>query len=318
MSRTVSKPPESSPADALAAEPAAAKAARVWAMHADHEQHWPPGALYIVATPIGNLRDITLRALDCLVRMDAVAAEDTRVAQRLLNAFDIRQKTFALHQHNEAETAQAVITRLSLGERVAFVSDAGTPGISDPGARLVRAVRDAGYRVVPLPGPSALTSALSVSGLSDAPVLFLGFLPAKAGAARRMLASQPAKTVHIVLYEAPHRVRDTLALLSEVYGRKRRVVIARELTKLFETIKVGTLGEGLEAPEASEDTRGEFVIVIEADLSAEDSGEGPDKMLRRLLQSLPLSEAVAIAAEFTGVSRKILYARALALQSPPS
>jgi 16S rRNA (cytidine1402-2'-O)-methyltransferase len=287
-------------------------------MHADHEQHWPTGALYIVATPIGNLRDITLRALDCLVRMDAIAAEDTRVAQRLLNAFDIHQKTFALHQHNEAETAHEVITRLAHGERVAFVSDAGTPGISDPGARLVKAVRDAGYRVVPLPGASALTSALSVSGLLDAPVLFLGFLPAKAAAARRVLSSHPAKAVHIVLYEAPHRVRDTLVLLSEVYGRERRVVVARELTKLFETIKVGTLGEVLDAPERSEDSRGEFVIVIEADPSVTDAEDAHDKMLLRLLQSLPLSEAVAITADFTGISRKILYARALALKSAPS
>jgi 16S rRNA (cytidine1402-2'-O)-methyltransferase len=308
MSRTVPDP----------SKPGLGNAAQVWSMLAEHEQHWPAGTLYIVATPIGNLRDITLRALDCLARMDAIAAEDTRVTQRLLNAFEIRQTTFALHQHNEAESARSVIARLALGERVAFVSDAGTPGISDPGARLVKAVRDAGYRVVPVPGASALTCALSVSGLLDAPVLFLGFLPAKTPAARRTLAAHPAKAVHIVLYEAPHRVRDTLLLLSEVYGRERRVVVARELTKLFETIKAKTLGEVLDAPEQSEDTRGEFVVVIEADLSAPDADDGHDKMLCRLLQSLPLSEAVAICAEFTGVSRKILYARALALKSAPS
>jgi 16S rRNA (cytidine1402-2'-O)-methyltransferase len=284
-------------------------------MYADREQSWPKGALYIVATPIGNLRDMTLRALDCLKRMDAVAAEDTRVANRLLHAFDIRQKTFALHQHNEAEIAQAIVARLAAGERIAFVSDAGTPGISDPGARLVREIRSAGYRVVPLPGASALTGALSVAGLPDAPVLFLGFLPAKPGLARRVLSSHSKHAVNIVLYEAPHRVRDTLALLCDLYGRERRVVVARELTKIFETISTGTLDELLNAPQNGDDLRGEFVLMIEADLANVDADDDHDRMLSRLLAALPLSEAVAITAELTGASRKTLYARALLLKS---
>jgi len=288
---------------------------RGWQARAQKEQDWPGACLYMVATPIGNLRDVTLRALDCLSRMDAIASEDTRIGRRLLDAFDIHVKTFALHQHNEALAAQDVIARLGLGERIAFITDAGTPGISDPGARLVKAVRQAGFRVIPLPGPSALATAVSAAGLTDAPLLFLGFLPARAQAARSTLKAHASQAVHIVLYEAPHRIHATLALLCEVFGRDRHAVLARELTKVFETIRAAPLGALFDASLAGESHRGEFVVIVEAEAKSDGAIDANDALLSRLLRSLPLSEAVAITCDLTGAARNTVYPRALILKT---
>jgi 16S rRNA (cytidine1402-2'-O)-methyltransferase len=275
-------------------------------------QDWPPATLYVVATPIGNRADITVRALTALARVDAVAAEDTRVARALLAHYRLDKPLIAAHRHNEAESATKVVARLAAGERVAFVSDAGTPGVSDPGARLVAAVRAAGHRVVPLPGASALTTALSAAGVGDADVLFGGFLPAKAAQAESRLRALAPVSAHLVFFEAPHRIVDSLALVARVFA-DREVVVARELTKRFETIHHGRAGD-LATLVASrpDEQRGEFVIVIAA--PADDADAAWNRalpILDRLLGALSVSDAAALAAELTGVPRKALYAEAL-------
>lgn len=285
-------------------------------------QHYPQGALYVVATPIGNLADITLRALHVLQLVDALACEDTRHTQSLLRAYGIERPSaalIALHQHNEAEAAQLVLTRLQAGERLAYVSDAGTPAISDPGARLVAAVRSAGLPIVPLPGASSVTAALSVAGVVDeaGAFVFAGFLPAKAGertAAVQALAGEPRA---VVLLEAPHRIAalaGALALLGT-----RPLTVARELTKQFEqlaTLPAAELAGWLAADEKRE--RGEFVLVLHP-LQAQESGNGPDlRVLTLLLAELPLKTAVRLAAEITGAPRNTLYEAALQLKKDES
>ena len=276
-------------------------------------QHFPAATLYVVATPIGNLADITLRALECLRLVDAVAAEDTRVTQRLLRHHGIDKPCFALHQHNERSAADQVIARLSAGERIAYVSDAGTPAVSDPGARLVAAVRAAGLRVMPMPGVSALTTALSVAGLPEGPVHFVGFLPARQGEAEQLLGRLTGLDAHLVFYEAPHRVQDTVNLLARTLGGARRVVIARELTKLFESVRVLPLSEAADWLAADpQRRRGEFVLLVEAAAAPDLSQQHAETLLARLLPLLPLREAVDLCVELTGAARKPLYARALA------
>ncbi|MFT3778505.1 MAG: 16S rRNA (cytidine(1402)-2'-O)-methyltransferase [Ottowia sp.] len=277
-------------------------------------QHYPAGALYVVATPIGNLADITLRALHVLALADAIACEDTRHTQPLLRAYGIDGKPLlALHEHNEAEAAQAVIERLRRGERVACVSDAGTPAVSDPGARLVAACAAAGLRVVPLPGASSVTAAISAAGLAEGSFVFAGFLPAKAGerqAAVAVLAREPRA---VVLLEAPHRIAalaEALAALGE-----RRVTVARELTKQFE--QIATLPcAGLPAWLAADAQRqrGEFALVLHTGSAAPPEDES-DRVLKLLLAELPLKTAVRLAAELTGAPRNGLYERALALKA---
>ncbi len=280
-------------------------------------QHYPQGALYVVATPIGNLADITLRALHVLQLADTVACEDTRHTQSLLRAYGIDKNTsqlLAVHQHNEAEAAQNVVQRLQQGQRVAYVSDAGTPGVSDPGARLVAAVQAAGLRALPLPGASSITTALSVAGAvahsaEHGGFLFAGFLPVKNAERASTIGQWAGEPRCVVLLEAPHRIAE-LAQALAVLG-ERPVTLARELTKQFEEVvtqPAQALSAWLEgAPQRS---RGEFVVLLHPVPVAADDGESL-RVLRLLLAELPLKTAVRLAAEITGTSRNALYDTAL-------
>ncbi|MGA2548662.1 MAG: 16S rRNA (cytidine(1402)-2'-O)-methyltransferase [Burkholderiaceae bacterium] len=279
------------------------------------EQQYPPGTLFVVATPIGNLADITVRALAVLTRVDRVAAEDTRMARRLLGHYGISKPCISLHRHNERSSSHTVIAALRLGERIAYISDAGTPAISDPGAKLVASAREAGMHVVPLPGASAAICALSAAGLEEAGFYFLGFLPSKAAQAERVLRELVIGPAHLVLYEAPQRVLETIELLCKVFGAHRRLVIARELTKFFESIKSIRLGEALKwMREDADRQRGEFVLIVEAQENPPDALERARPVLAKLLDRLPLSEAVALAVELTGLPRNGLYGLALDLK----
>jgi 16S rRNA (cytidine1402-2'-O)-methyltransferase len=286
------------------------------AREAASAQHYPHGTLYVVATPIGNLADITLRALHVLALMDAVACEDTRHTQQLLRAYGIDRpgaQLLAVHQHNETEAAAAVIGRLQQGQRIAYVSDAGTPAISDPGARLVAAVRAAGLRVLPLPGASSITTALSAAGVTDdSGFVFAGFLPTKATERAHAVQTLAAEPRAVVLLEAPHRI-EALAGALAVLG-ERPVTVARELTKQFEeidTVAAQALPAWLAA--APQRQRGEFVVVLHAAPVAGDAGED-QRVLQLLLAELPLKTAVKLAAEITGTARNTLYDAALMLK----
>ncbi len=278
-------------------------------------QDYPASTLYVVATPIGNRADIGVRALACLARVDAVAAEDTRTALALLRHYGIDKPMIAAHRHNENAVASTIVARIAAGERIAYVSDAGTPGVSDPGSRLVAAVRDAGHRVMPLPGASALTTTLSAAGLDDGPVLFVGFLPSKAAQAATALRAFADMPAHLVFYEAPHRIVDTLTLVATACAG-RQCVVARELTKRFETIHRGLVDDAPAWIAADADRRrGEFVVVVERlpdDRRDARALESALPILARLGASLSLSEAASLASELTGVPRKALYAHALA------
>ena len=268
----------------------------------------------MVATPIGNLGDVTRRALETLASVDVVAAEDTRVTRGLLNHLGIAAKLVALHAHNERGGAQRVIAWISEGKSVAFVSDAGTPGVSDPGALLVAAVRAAGLRVVAIPGVSALTTALSVAGIEADGVVFGGFLPAKGAERRARLAQLAAGPWAIALFESPHRVARTLADLHAALG-ERDVVIARELTKMFETVARVPLAQAAAWIDADENRRrGEFVLVVEGRPVVSTSPLDPRALLETLLAELPLKQAVALAVKLTGGKRNELYPLALELK----
>ncbi|GHD55023.1 ribosomal RNA small subunit methyltransferase I [Jeongeupia chitinilytica] len=273
--------------------------------------------LYVVATPIGNLRDISQRALDVLAGVDVVAAEDTRVSGQLLRHFGIQNSLLSLREHNERAMAERIIARLAAGESVAQISDAGTPGISDPGAVLAAAVHAAGYPVVPVPGASALTAAVSAAGFSCPHTLFYGFLPPKSKQRRDALAPLVVLPYLTVYYEAPHRIVDCLTDLAAVFGDARQVVMARELTKTFETIRRSTLGELLQWVQAdSNQQRGEFVLVVDAAEPVENTDEAAhDAVLSPLVAELPLKQAVALAQSITGAPRNLLYERALTLKN---
>lgn len=274
--------------------------------------------LYVVATPIGNLGDITLRALEVLRRVDVIAAEDTRVTVRLLNRHGISGRLVAVHEHNERRAAERVTALLAEGKAVALVSDAGTPGIADPGAQVVAAVREAGYPVVPLPGPNAAAAVLSVSGLDAGQFLFCGFLPARASERRRVLDSLAAQAVPLVFYEAPHRVADSVADLCAALGGGRHILIARELTKIHETLHRCRLDEAVAWLEADDyRRRGEFVLVIEGAAEAEVPAVALDAeaVLKTLLAELPLKQAVSLAVKITGGNRNEIYKQALALKA---
>ncbi|MEO8738750.1 MAG: 16S rRNA (cytidine(1402)-2'-O)-methyltransferase [Casimicrobiaceae bacterium] len=275
------------------------------------------GTLYVVATPIGNLRDITLRALDILGQVDVVAAEDTRVTGGLLAHHGIRVQLLSLNEHNERRRAAELVALLAKGKRVALVTDAGTPAISDPGALLVRAVADAGFAVVPVPGPSAVIAALSAAGLAAAHWMFCGFLPATAAARRAVLDALAKVPAALVFYEAPHRVLATLDALVEALGATREIVIARELTKRFETIHRCPLGAAAAWVGADADRiRGEFVLIVAApDKVAATETSDHDATLALLLAELPLARAVKLATALTGASKNSLYERALALKA---
>lgn len=279
-----------------------------------------PGALYVVATPLGNLRDLTLRAQDVLAGVDIIAAEDTRVTGVLLRHYGITTRPLSLHEHNESARATQIVAQIGAGRSVALVSDAGTPAVSDPGAHLVRAVRDAGFPVVPIPGASAAIAAISAAGLVAGQFLFLGFLPKAAKARRELLAAVARLPVALVVYEAPHRVRDTVAQLGEELGGERTLVVARELTKKFESITRTTLNEAPAWFAADPNhERGEFVLLVDAPPETEAIAGEPELDLRRLLTALvaelPPARAARVAAAATGLPRDAIYAQALALKS---
>jgi 16S rRNA (cytidine1402-2'-O)-methyltransferase len=274
-----------------------------------------PPALYVVATPIGNLGDMTLRALEVLRGVDRIACEDTRHSRPLLQHHGISTPLFAVHQHNEAASAERIVEALQQGERIALISDAGTPGISDPGAVVVAAVRAAGLSVVPIPGPSALACALSASGLPPGPVTFAGFLPAKAAARRKALGDLAALPGALVFYEAPHRVVDAMTDMASVLGGERRCVVARELTKRFETLHRLPLSEAAAWLEADPDRqRGEFVLLVEPAPEQATDAAAADGLMRVLLEELPPNQAARLAAKATGIERQTLYRRALELK----
>jgi 16S rRNA (cytidine1402-2'-O)-methyltransferase len=279
-------------------------------------QSYPPGALYVVATPVGNLADLSLRAVHVLSRVDAVACEDTRVAAQLMNHLGLHKPLLALHAHNEHEAATAVLARLARGESVACVSDAGTPAVSDPGAVLVAAAAVAGYKVVPIPGPSSALAALCAAGDTRGQGFrFVGFLPAKGAERRTALAQVLADAGTQVLFEAPHRIAALAAELA-ADAPARRVTLARELTKQFETIVTFDAAQlpGWLAADAHHE-RGEFVLVLHAlpVAAATDAlDEAALRTLRVLLRELPLKQAVALAAELSGAPRNALYQQALA------
>ena len=277
------------------------------------------GSLYVVATPIGNLRDVTLRALDILATADIVAAEDTRVTATLLARYGIATRPRAVHRHNEAREVASIVAALGRSRSVALVTDAGTPGISDPGARLVRAVREAGHRVVPVPGPSAVAAAISAAGLVAERFAFIGFLPAQAKARRELVATIAAWPLALVFYEAPHRIAATLDALAAAFDARRTVVIAREVTKTFETIASMPLGtaRGWLDDDANR-VRGEFVLIVDApskEGAATDLSPDLQRLLAVLVEELPPARAARVAAEATGVARDALYAQALAIKA---
>jgi 16S rRNA (cytidine1402-2'-O)-methyltransferase len=274
-------------------------------------------ALYVVATPLGNLRDVTLRALDVLASVDVIAAEDTRVTAKLLARHGITTRMLSLHAHNERRRAAEIVALLGAGKSVALVSDAGTPAVSDPGAELVHAVAEAGYAVVPVPGPSAVIAALSASGIAAPQWLFCGFLPAAATARRAALTRLSDYPGAIVFYEAPHRIAATLDALVAILGPERGLVVAREMTKRFETIHRCRLGEAPPWLAADPDrARGEFVLIVDAPaaaMQAGDNADAHDRMLNALLAELPVAQAVRLAVKLTGAPRNRLYERALRL-----
>ena len=272
-------------------------------------------ALYVVPTPLGNLADLTRRAEEILRAVPWVAAEDTRHSGPLLKQIGSPARTLPAHRHNEHEAAARILEKLQSGESVALISDAGTPGISDPGARIVAAVRAAGCKVVPLPGPSAVTTALSASGLLDEHFLFYGFLPNKGGQRRQAIEELRDYPCALVFYEAPHRILETVADLAAVLG-ERTLVIARELTKLFESIHSGPLTAALDwLQEDPNRQRGEFVLLVSGAPAGNDDGEGERVLKLLLAEGLPVKQAAKLASAITGAAKNALYERALTLKS---
>jgi 16S rRNA (cytidine1402-2'-O)-methyltransferase len=285
-------------------------------------QNHPASTLYVVATPIGNLADITLRALYVIERADTLACEDTRHTQQMLRAYGLdrnNSQLLAVHQHNEAEAAAQVIARLAQGQRVAYVSDAGTPAISDPGARLVAAVAAAGYRVMPLPGASSVTTLLSASGMTgEGGFVFTGFLSSKATERQRAIETLMGESRAVVLLEAPHRIEALAQALSQLGSRL--ITVGRELTKQFETVHTVPAHQ-LPAwfAEKADHVRGEFALVVHAlDKPTQDISEALDadslRTLKLLLTELPLKTAVKLTSDITGASKNVVYDTALNLK----
>lgn len=278
-------------------------------------------ALYVVATPIGNLGDITQRALDTLRNVNVVAAEDTRNSKSLLAHYGIGAKLIAVHEHNERNAADGIVKLLSDGQSVALVTDAGTPAVSDPGARVVSAVREAGFTVVPIPGASALVAAISASGEGEHGFLFHGFLPVKEGDRRRALELLKPSPYAIVLYESPHRIVESVATIAAVMNDERELIVCRELTKKFETIKRLKLSEAVAWLESdANNQRGEFVLIlsnpsvgeaIEAEMA---QTQALERTLLILLEALPLKQAVTLAVKLTGEKKNRVYEMALKMQ----
>ena len=267
------------------------------------------GTLHVVATPIGNLGDLSPRALETLKRVDAICAEDTRHTRQLLAHFGLERPLLALHEHNEGDAAAPLVARLLAGDSLALVSDAGTPLVSDPGFRLVRAARAAGVRVSPVPGPSALVAALSAAGLPSDRFVFEGFLPAKAKARREHLQALAAEPRTLIFYESSHRIEETLADMAMAFGEERPAVVARELTKLFETVLDGGLaGLVRRVREDANQRKGEFVVLVQGAPEAADAKVAEGRRLyARLCEHLPPSTAAKLAADLSGAPRKALY-----------
>ncbi|MDP9109178.1 MAG: 16S rRNA (cytidine(1402)-2'-O)-methyltransferase [Pseudomonadota bacterium] len=284
--------------------------------HEVSQQNYPLSTLYVVATPIGNLADISLRALHVLGLVDAVACEDTRNTAQLLHRYGLSKTLIAAHQHNEREVADKLVERLQGGARIALVSDAGTPAISDPGARIVDAVRKAGLRVLPLPGASAAIAALSVSGLQEGQFFFVGFLPARGKQRETILQGLLGTAATLVFYEAPHRIADTVEALVAAFPAQRQIVFARELTKLFEEVHRCTLADArawINADPHRE--KGEYVVLLEG-ASAELVSDELEaiRVLTILLTSCSVKQAATLAAQLTGQKKNALYERALAMK----
>jgi 16S rRNA (cytidine1402-2'-O)-methyltransferase len=275
------------------------------------------GILYVVATPIGNLGDITVRAIDTLKQVDVIAAEDTRHTAGLLSHYGISKKLIAVHEHNEQQSAQSLLKRLQAGESVALVTDAGTPAVSDPGAIVVANVRASGIRVVPIPGCSAVIAALSASGISDHAFMFVGFLPATASHRRKQLSLLKSIDATLVFYEAPHRILDSVCDLYAELG-DRVITFAREITKTYETIYRCQLSEATAWLTAdANQQRGEFVLLVEASAAVEASAVPDDaqRVLGLLMQTLPLKQAVSLTAEIAKVKKNDVYEFALKLKN---
>lgn len=267
--------------------------------------------LYVVATPIGNLADASARSLEVLKGVDVVACEDTRTTRTLLARHGIATRTTALHEHNERRASAALIAALREGKSVALVSDAGTPALSDPGAWLVAEAHRAGIRVSPVPGPSAAAAALSVSGFAAPQFLFAGFLPATAAARRKALEALDLP-LPLVIYEAPHRIADTLQDLRQRFGDSREVLVARELTKKFEEVARLPLGEAPAWLAArAERAKGEFVLVLAPGAPRAQASIDPENVLQILLEAVAPSEAARLAARITGAPKNLLYRKAI-------
>ena len=275
-------------------------------------------ALYIVATPIGNLDDISQRALNILREVDLIAAEDTRHSQLLLNRYGIKKAMCAYHEHNERQQAEQLLQKLENGQKIALISDAGTPLISDPGFSLVKLASEAGIKVVPIPGPSAVLTALCASGLPSDRFYFAGFLPAKAAAREKQLLALQNMTCTLIFYAAPHRILAVLESMTTVFGAQRRTVVARELTKKFETFYYGTLETiQQQLAEQPEQQKGEFVILLKGaePLETKVNDVQLEHILQTLLTELPLKQAVKLAVSLTGLSKNKVYEAALLIKN---
>ena len=272
-----------------------------------------PQTLYVVATPIGNLADMTLRALAVLSKADVVCAEDTRVTSQLLSAYGIQARVLSGREHNERQMAEKVIAALAEGKTVAQVSDAGTPAVCDPGARLVESVREAGFAVVPVAGASAVMAALSVAGVADSTFYFAGFLPAKAGERQKRLAGWQEADFPVVMFETPHRIEATLADMQALFP-ERRLMLGREISKTFETFLSGTVNDLVaRLQEDNNQSRGEMVLVLHPAALREESGLPPEaeKVMKILAAELPTKQAAELASKISGANKKALYDLAL-------
>ncbi len=287
-------------------------------------EHSLDNALYVVATPIGNLGDITLRAIETLKSSQVIACEDTRVTRILLNHFGIKTRVIAVHEHNERNAADGIVNLLQQGQSVALVTDAGTPAVSDPGAVVVNAVRLAGFKVIPIPGASAVIAAISASGEGEHGFTFAGFLPSGAGDRKRALEGWKSCPHALVFYETPHRIVEMVAALLESFGEEREIILAREVTKKFENIHRVKLRDATAWLEAdANNIRGEFVVMV-ANTSAGGDTEAKsaqEQLLERTLAilcaELPLKQAVALAVKLTGEKKNKVYDLALTLKAPP-
>ena len=284
-------------------------------MHDVAQQVYPASTLYVLATPIGNAGDISLRGIHVLSLADAVACEDTRNTGHLLTRYGLSKHLVAAHQHNEREIADKLIARLQAGERIVLVSDAGTPAVSDPGARIVDAVRQAGLRVIPIPGASAAVTALSASGLVNDRFYFVGFLPARSKQRESELNELRPVAATLVLYEAPHRIEETVTALTQTFEPTRQIVFARELTKLFEEIHRCPLSAASAWLAANADRKkGEFVLLVEGAPQMDREAEQASRILRILMEECSVSQAASLAAKITGQKKNALYQQALEMQ----